>query len=447
MTLISTGTWDRLVKDEPVTALAASYPKLLPVDYQPTGNQRKDMIGFAKTQIGYDEGRNNNTYFGNWFGLNYSPWCAIFVSWCAAKSGVSKSVLPRQANADRSWAKKQKVYHKSQQWGGNYKPKRGDLIYFSWSVRDWADHIGMVWKTKTKNGKTYVYTIEGNKRDQVVKGEYELSNKYILGYASPKYKTDGEVKEDAGYTLKYRDGLSKTSDAEDAAVNPKVRGTFGKDLTLSSKKYTRKGYKYSSWQIYRINENGQKIFLCRDKAKDKKEGWYQSGSTPGDYQRVKIKTGKALKIKDPVDGTIYAKPVWKKKKQKQKQKTAVTDPFKVKVTLTNGMNIRTGPDLTYDIAGRAGHGKTMTISKVKKGWGKIKGTSNWVMLKYTRITSGYTVKVTTKNLNLRSGPGTNYKAKGKIKPGKYAISKIDGSWGKVKAKGYWINLDYTTRVK
>ncbi len=511
LTLTFSGTADRLLTGEPSTAHAASYPKLKTINYTPTGDQQKDIVGFAKTQIGYAEGRNNNTYFGNWFGMNYSPWCAMFVSWCAAKAGVSKSVLPRQGNADRSWAKKQKVYHKSKQWGGNYTPKKGDLIYFSWSVRDWADHIGMVSGTGTENGEKVVYTIEGNKHDKVVKATYDLDNRYILGYASPKYNSDNGS-DAVDYTLKYRDGLDETDNDEEDSIIAPTKGTFGKSLTLSTKKFTRKGYKYSSWQVYRENENGQLIYLARDKDTDKKEGWYQKGSIPSDYAKVNVKSGGKLKIRTQVDGTIYVSPNWKKKglavkydanggvgAPKAQDKTIgkdltlskkkptrsdceflgwakkagssqvdykpggvyktdkavtlhavwkrVTTPFKVKVTLASGVNIRTGPGLSYDIADRADRGKTLTIHKVKNGWGKIKGTKNWVMLKYTKVTKGYRVKVSTKYLNLRTGPGTSYSIKGKIAPGTYDISKISGTWGKVKANGYWISLDYARRVK
>ena len=63
----------------------------------------------------------------------------------------------------------------------------------------------------------------------------------------------------------------------------------------------------------------------------------------------------------------------------------------------------------------------------------------------------YTVKVTATNLNIRSGPGTNYGTKGTIKPGVYTIvAEADGSgaskWGKLKSGAGWISLDYATKT-
>ena len=51
-------------------ASAASYPSAKPITYDLTGNKASDIIGVAKTQEGYTEGRNNNTVFGAWFGCN-----------------------------------------------------------------------------------------------------------------------------------------------------------------------------------------------------------------------------------------------------------------------------------------------------------------------------------------------------------------------------------------
>ena len=61
------------------------------------------------------------------------------------------------------------------------------------------------------------------------------------------------------------------------------------------------------------------------------------------------------------------------------------------------------------------------------------------------------MKVTATNLNIRSGPGTNYGSKGAIKPGVYTIiAEADGTgaskWGKLKSGAGWISLDYATKT-
>lgn len=64
----------------------------------------------------------------------------------------------------------------------------------------------------------------------------------------------------------------------------------------------------------------------------------------------------------------------------------------------------------------------------------------------------YVVKITATNLNIRYGPGTDYKISGVIKPGSYTIvaeSAGKGSakgWGKLKSGAGWISLGYATKV-
>ncbi|MBQ9060055.1 MAG: CHAP domain-containing protein [Firmicutes bacterium] len=445
-----TGDTDRTVS-------AASYPKLKTISYTKTGNQKNDIVAFAKSQVGYKEGKNNNTYFGHWFGLNYAPWCAMFVSWSAAKAGVSKSVVPRLASADRSWAKKQGVYYKSKQWGGSYTPKKGDLIYFSWSVRDYADHIGMVTSTSTKDGKKYVNTVEGNKHDQVVTASYLLSNKYILGYAHPKYTT-GQAEtttttaptEPVPFTLKYRDGLIETDNDEEDEIIPPAEGIFGHEMTLSDTKFKQTGYKYSQWTIYREDSKGQLIYLCRDNSTGKKEKWKTADAIPSGYSTVLVDLGGKLKIGTPVDGTIYAAPDWTIK------------TYKVTNDANGGRTVPSKQTKTW--------GKTLTLTTKKPTWAGYKFLG-WSLEKksgiidfkqggkYTEnkkvtlyavwepLTGPFKVKAVKKTY-LRFGPAGTFKKGKKIKKGKQLrIEAVEKGWGKIKGKKRWIKLKYTKLVK
>lgn len=60
--------------------------------------------------------------------------------------------------------------------------------------------------------------------------------------------------------------------------------------------------------------------------------------------------------------------------------------------------------------------------------------------------NNFTVKVTAKDLNIRSGPGAQYKVNTVIPPGVYTIVEQSGSWGKLKSGAGWINLDYVTKL-
>lgn len=78
-----------------------------------------------------------------------------------------------------------------------------------------------------------------------------------------------------------------------------------------------------------------------------------------------------------------------------------------------------------------------------------KAAADWLDLpkKATAGTSdNYLVKVSIKDLYIRTGAGKNYSNKGFIKPGVYTIVETKGDWGKLKSGAGWIHLGYTERV-
>ena len=411
-----------VVSDTDMEASAASYPALKKISYKATGDQRKDMVGFAKSQIGYQEKGNNLTFFGAWYGMNRQPWCAMFICWCAAKSGVSKTTLPRLANADRAWAKKQKVYYKSRQWGGKYTPKPGDLIYFSWRVRDYADHIGMVSGTGKVNGVTYVYTIEGNKHDKVKTGSYAINNRYILGYASPKYATKGATKKTTTAAPKYTVTYNANGGQNPPANQTKVKG---KTLKLSTAIPTRVGFSFLGWAD---NANATGV-------------QYKAGA---DFNRDKATT-------------LFA--VWK------------DNTYQVRITKEGGLPKRAAPGTDKQKKGTLAKDSIVTIVETKDGWGKL-ADGCWIMLKYTVKIEKTTTKTTTKpttgttakpstgttatkplgvyqttgDLYKRSGPGKTYKEKGVLKKGaRITVVEIRDGWARM-ADGTWSSMKFLKKV-
>jgi uncharacterized protein YraI len=120
--------------------------------------------------------------------------------------------------------------------------------------------------------------------------------------------------------------------------------------------------------------------------------------------------------------------------------------YKVKVTAI-GLRMRTGPGTSYSSKGVAIKGTTYDIKDTKNGWGQLSKNGYWIKLSYTvPVNAEYNVKVTAKDLNMRTGPGILYAKKGYIKPGTYTITETSGGWGKLKTNGYWIKLSYVTKI-
>ena len=177
-----------------------------------TGNMRTDIVNIAKSQNGYMEGNNeyqldgsipgdgNYTEYGDWYNLQ-DMWCAMFVSWCANKAGVSTSVIPKTASTVTAlnYFKKQGVAHtRASVAAGTYKPVAGDIIFFK-SERNTAEtnHIGIV----TSYSGTTINTIEGNTSSATVSTNggcvraksYSITNTYIVYICSPKYTSDSNT--------------------------------------------------------------------------------------------------------------------------------------------------------------------------------------------------------------------------------------------------------------
>lgn len=160
-----------------------------PVKEVPQKSPVDVVIEIATAQIGYHEGANNKTKFGDkMHALQPSnmdanaPWCDAFVDWCVLQMcrrfgyGAETARKVLCGDFDDYTYNSVAMYKKAGRW--SQRPSRGDQIFFGGS-----GHTGIV--TKVENGK--VYTIEGNKSDQVKECSYPTSYNNIIGYGMPRY--------------------------------------------------------------------------------------------------------------------------------------------------------------------------------------------------------------------------------------------------------------------
>ena len=119
------------------------------------------------------------------------------MSWVVANTNYDgktlSSIINYKSASTGSWARHFRdasnlQFKLSQYHGGNYKPKKGDIILFTWSSNpnqfnpnDFStgfSHIGIV----TSSDDNYVYTIEGNTSNTVAERKYKLDCRDIDGY-------------------------------------------------------------------------------------------------------------------------------------------------------------------------------------------------------------------------------------------------------------------------
>lgn len=118
-----------------ITASGDSFPDALPFLYTNTGNQANDVVAHAMSQVGYVEGTNGWSVFGNSYGHPTSSWCAYFMRWCADKADLPESVFPRSrfgrvADYWETATCATLTFHPVNDYDNPYTPKKGDLVIY-----------------------------------------------------------------------------------------------------------------------------------------------------------------------------------------------------------------------------------------------------------------------------------------------------------------------------
>ena len=154
-----------------------------------TGVWPQDLVAIARTQVGYKEssidfgpkhggGISGYTRYGDWAGMPYDEWCAMFCSFCLHYAGISEDQFPYASNQQR-WIEKLRkldLYASS----SVQDPRAGDLVFFDWDGDGTSDHVGIV----SDVGGSSFATIEGNSKGGAVtdSDRYDFDDRTVTGY-------------------------------------------------------------------------------------------------------------------------------------------------------------------------------------------------------------------------------------------------------------------------
>ena len=150
-------------------------------DYPYTGILREDLVGIARTQVGYTESRLNfeasddgvrrgYTRYGAWYGAPYNDWSAMFVSFCLSYAGADPAEYPNSSGASSMaelWKK-----HERFASVGRYVPVCGDIVFLD------DNRAGIVTEVHTST----IYVIRGDMDDAVRADVMLLEDPSITGW-------------------------------------------------------------------------------------------------------------------------------------------------------------------------------------------------------------------------------------------------------------------------
>jgi len=136
----------------------------------------RDSLGFRRTPV-------NDTEFGQWYGLNLNPWCAMAVSKWTFDAGLP---IPATTSKGYAYCPAGIAYFKRM---GRFsdQPAVGAHVYFSFpgeGPSGVANHVGLVEKIL---GNGAIQTIEGNTGDAVMR---RSRKSFIVGYGHPPYSDE-----------------------------------------------------------------------------------------------------------------------------------------------------------------------------------------------------------------------------------------------------------------
>lgn len=156
------------------------------------------FLNVARSQIGYTEGRNNDSKYGRWYGMNHAPYCAIALTWVGAQVGAT-SILGGKFAYCPYWVSHWKRTGRFHSW--TTTPQRGDIVFFDWSGRHrLAMHVGVV--ESYDAAREVVTCIEFNTSSGLTGSQSDgggvwrrRRNKlYVVGFGRPAWGSETSVR-------------------------------------------------------------------------------------------------------------------------------------------------------------------------------------------------------------------------------------------------------------
>ena len=192
-----------------------------------------DVLNVARSQIGFVEGPMNENPYGIWYGIPNASYCAMGISWCFSRVGLSHLVAAQTPKgfaycpAGLNWFQRQGLVV------NKYQAQPGDIVFFSWGTGV-AEHVEIV-EAASADGLTTIGFNTGDQNTRVSAnggGCYREHRPYlyVMAIVRPKYPV--MVKPTTSVSS------SKKATAGVAATGAAVAGTTGMMHTVPNTQNT-----------------------------------------------------------------------------------------------------------------------------------------------------------------------------------------------------------------
>jgi len=149
----------------------------------------REELGVTESPVGSNRVKYNTEYYGREVSGSGYPWCCVFVWWVFRQAGAGQLFFGGERTA---YCPTLLAHHRARWVKGDYKP--GDVVFFNFSGRSSAAHVGICERWDGTN----ITTIDGNT------GEGKETNggavmrrtrnkKYIVGAYRPAYREEEEM--------------------------------------------------------------------------------------------------------------------------------------------------------------------------------------------------------------------------------------------------------------
>jgi len=164
----------------------------------------KAVLDRARGELGVTEVPlgSNNVKYGEWYGLNRHPWCAMFVSWVFYHENMP---LAFSTSKGFAYTPAGVAAFKAQGRWYTSNPKPGDVVFFDFPG-DRVNRVSHVGIAESVRADGTIICIEGNTNDRVMRRARKLG---IVGYGRPAYP-DAQEDKDMPLSTEERNWIKET---------------------------------------------------------------------------------------------------------------------------------------------------------------------------------------------------------------------------------------------